>query len=139
MQLTGVLGVKGKNIVFARKLRKDQTESEKKLWIILRNRHLAGIKFRRQFPVDGYILDFYSPEYKLAIEADGGQHYEEQGQILDQIREKKLLRHGIKILRFSDSEILNNIAGVYEVIVKAVQEIKNSPHPASPEGRGDRQ
>jgi very-short-patch-repair endonuclease len=63
------------NIDKCRELRKKQTDAEKKLWEILRNRQLARVKFKRQFPVGSYILDFYSPEYRLGIEADGGQHY----------------------------------------------------------------
>ena len=118
-----------KNIKFARVLRNNQTEAEKKLWALLRNRRLAGVKFRRQFSMDSYILDFYSPKYKLGIEADGGQHYEEEGRIRDEMRERTLSKYGVKILRFNDFEILNNMEGVYQAIEHVVEKIKNHPHP----------
>ncbi len=72
-------GMKRNNIEKCRRLRKEQTDAERKLWSILRNRQLSGVKFRRQFPIGRYMLDFYSPEHKLGIEADGGQHYEDKG------------------------------------------------------------
>lgn len=112
--------MKRKNIDFCRKLRKNQTDAEQQLWSVLRNRQMEGVKFRRQYPVDRYILDFYSPEYKLGIEADGGQHYEDKGKRLDELRTTILARYGIKILRFSDLEILQDMEGVYEEILKAI-------------------
>ena len=123
--------MKRKNIGKCRYLRKNQTNAERKLWSLLRNRQLAKVKFRRQFPVDRYILDFYSPEYKLGIEADGGQHYSDKGKVKDELRTGKLARHGIQILRFSDLDILNNIEGVYAVILKTIEEKKeeNTPSP----------
>lgn len=64
--------LKRNDIDKCRELRRKQTDAQKKLWEILRNRQLDRVKFKRQFPVGGYILDFYSPEYRLGIEADGG-------------------------------------------------------------------
>jgi very-short-patch-repair endonuclease len=123
--------MKRKNIGKCRYLRKNQTNAERKLWLLLRNRQLAKVKFRRQFPVDRYILDFYSPEYQLGIEADGGQHYSDKGKVKDELRTGKLAKHGIQILRFSDLDILNNIEGVYAVILKTIEEKKeeNTPSP----------
>jgi len=128
--------MKRRNIGKCRFLRKNQTDAESKLWSLLRNRQLAKVKFRRQFPIDKYILDFYSPEYKFGIEADGGQHYSDEGEVKDELRAGKLAGYGIQILRFSNLDILNNIEGVYEVILKAVEKIKrkNSPSP-SPDKR----
>ena len=74
-----------------------------------------------------YVLDFYSPEYKLAIEADGGQHYEDIGRKKDEIRTRELSELGIEIIRFSDIDILNNIEGVC-VIIQNVIEKKITPH-----------
>ncbi|MEW6456702.1 MAG: endonuclease domain-containing protein [Acidobacteriota bacterium] len=110
-----------------RKLRKDQTDAEKKLWAVLRNRQLDGVKFRRQFSIGKYILDFYSPEYKLGIEADGGQHYEDESRQQDELRTKELSKIGVQILRFSNEAILNNIEGVYEVIQKTIKKKSNLP------------
>ena len=123
--------MKRKNIGKCRFLRKNQTDAERKLWLLLRNRQLAKVKFRRQFPIDKYILDLYSPEYKLGIEADGGQHYSDEGEVKDELRAGKLAGHGIQILRFSNLDILNNIEGVYEIIVKTIEKMKrkNAPSP----------
>jgi very-short-patch-repair endonuclease len=116
--------MKRNNIDKCRNLRKNQTDAENKLWRILRSRQLNGIKFRRQFSVDRYILDFYSPEHKLCIEADGGQHYEDRGRQKDEIRTQKLSQLEIQTLRFNDNEILNNIEGVCEMILKTIEKNK---------------
>ncbi len=118
--------MKRNNIENCRKLRRNQTDAERKLWLILRNRQLSGVKFRRQFPVGRYILDFYSPEYRLGIEADGGQHYEDKGKSEDGLRTRELARQGVKIVRFSDLDILNNINGVYETIQRVIENKKGS-------------
>ena len=122
--------MKRNNIDKSRKLRKNQTDAEKKLWALLRNRQLAGIKFRRQFPVGRYILDFYAPQYKLNIEADGGQHYEDEGKQRDEIRTREMRKLGIETVRFSDRDILTNIEGVYETIKKVIE--KRQPTPSLP-------
>lgn len=112
--------MKRPNIPKSRELRKNQTDAERKLWSVLRSRQLNRIKFRRQFSIDKYILDFYAPEYKVAIEADGGQHYTDEGVIKDNARAKTLNILGIRILRFSDRDILMNIEGVCEVILSTI-------------------
>ena len=114
--------MKRPNIAKCRNLRKNQTDAEYKLWAVLRNRQLLGVKFRRQFPISRYILDFYTPAYKLGIEADGGQHYEDEGWRRDALKAAELSRVGVKLLRFSDREILENIEGVYEVIENAIKD-----------------
>ena len=127
--------MKRNNIERCRNLRKNQTEAEKKLWTILRNRQLSEVKFRRQFSIGRYILDFYSPEYRLCIEADGGQHYEEKGRLRDEVRTRELSRLEIQILRFSDIEVLNNIEGVHEIIQKTIEKKRRTPSPqSSPQG-----
>ena len=108
------------NIERSRNLRKNQTDAEKKLWTLLRNRQLNGVKFRRQFPVGGYILDFYCPDYRLAIEADGGQHYENKVKDQDDLRTRELNNLGIEMIRFTDREILTNSDGVVEAIQNAI-------------------
>lgn len=121
----------------ARHLRKRQTDAERKLWSLLRNRNLAGVKFKRQFPIDKYILDFYSHEYKLCVEADGGQHYTDEGKEKDEIRTAALSELGIQVLRFSDREILLNSAGVCEVIQRTITAKKPLTSILSP-GRGSK-
>jgi len=108
------------NIETSRELRKNQTDAERILWNILRNRQICGAKFRRQYSIDKYILDFYSPKYRLGIEADGGQHYIDYVKKQDESRTKELAKMDIKILRFSNIDILNNIEGVCEEIDKTL-------------------
>ena len=130
--------MKRNNIERCKELRRNQTNAEKKLWSVLCNRQMCDVKFRRQFSIGRYILDFYTPEYKLGIEADGGQHYEENGTQNDELRTRELSKLGVEILRFSDRDILTNIDGVYEIIQKTVQEKKNNtPSPQSSPQSGE--
>jgi very-short-patch-repair endonuclease len=92
---------------------------------------LDGIKFRRQFSIDKYILDFYAPELQLAIEADGGQHYDDEGALRDAERERALAVKGIQIIRFSNMDILLNKEGIYEVILRTIEQRQNTPSPLS--------
>jgi len=83
-------------------------------------------------------LDFYSPEYKLAIEADGAQHYEDEGKQRDEIRRTELSKLGIELLRFGDQEILRNLEGVCESILETVnKKISDTPH-LNPLPQGER-
>jgi very-short-patch-repair endonuclease len=127
----GVRGMKRPLIVQSRTLRKSQTDAEKKLWSVLRNRQLNGIKFRRQFSIGRYILGFYAPEYKIAIEADGGQHYTDEGIIKDTMRANELEVQGIRTLRFSDRDILLNMEGVCEIILREAVNHEKTPSPQS--------
>lgn len=130
--------MKRNNIEKCKRLRRGQTDAERKLWSLLRNRQLSGVKFRRQFSIGKYILDFYSPEYKIGIEADGGQHYENKGKRKDELRTRELTGYGVKIVRFSDLGILNNIEGVYGRIQEVIENSKNnSPH-LTPLPKGER-
>lgn len=99
-------------------LRKSQTEVEKALWGKLRNRQLAGIKFYRQYSVGSYILDFYSPKQKLAIELDGGQHAEQDNREYDEIRSEYLRSQGVEVMRFWNNEVIENMEGVLHKIAE---------------------
>jgi very-short-patch-repair endonuclease len=118
---------------FARRLRKNQTDAEKLLWKILRNRQLLGLKFRRQQPVGPYILDFYCHDCKLCIELDGGQHYTSDRQQEDKDRTAFLATRGVRTLRFSNLDVLQNIEGV---LLKIAQETTSLTPPLS---RGERE
>jgi len=134
--------MKRDNIEKCRNLRKNQTDAEKKLWAVLRNRQIAGTKFRRQFSIGRYILDFYSPKYRVGIEADGGGHYEDRENQRDKLRTKELSILGIDILRFNNLEILNNIEGVCEIVQQTIEDKKrNLPLTSilSPKGRGSKE
>ncbi|MGE4344377.1 MAG: DUF559 domain-containing protein [Geoalkalibacter sp.] len=101
----------------ARDLRRNMTDAEQLLWRHLRGRQLNGSKFRRQHPVDRYVLDFYCAEARLAVEVDGGQHDDEKARIADAERSRFLNEQGIRVLRFWNHEVLSNITGVLESIV----------------------
>ncbi len=99
-------------------LRKNQTDCERILWNILRYKQCNGYRFLRQYSVGSYIIDFYCPKLRLAIELDGGQHAEEIQKTYDQERTAFLLGNDIKELRFWNSEILENLEGVYDKILE---------------------
>ena len=115
--------------IIARKLRKNQTPQEQILWNILRNRQVLGYKFRRQYPIGNYVVDFVCKENKMIIEIDGGQHNTPEGILADENRTKYLQSVGYKILRFWNNEIDNNIEGVYQKIIEQIENIKTTPHP----------
>jgi very-short-patch-repair endonuclease len=99
-----------------RRLRRQATDAEQKLWSILRCRRMAGLKFLRQYSVGPYILDFYCPERRLAIEVDGGQHADVYGQQRDAHRYIYLRELNIRVIRFWNNDVLQNIEGVGERI-----------------------
>ena len=103
---------------FARQSRVNQTDCEQLLWQKLRSRQIANLKFRRQFPCPPYVLDFYCAELKLAIELDGGQHYETAGLIHDQRRTRYLNQKGIEVARFSNLEVIQQMDDVLEQIIR---------------------
>ena len=98
-------GLTAEYLAFVRQLRRDQTDAEKLLWYSLRHRQLCGLKFRRQYPMGSYVLDFYCHIYRLCVELDGGQHYENTGIQHDAQRQAFLTSHGIYTLRFSNREV----------------------------------
>ena len=104
----------------SRELRRNSTDAERLLWRRLRNRQLRGAKFRRQRLFGPYILDFYSIEHGLAVEADGGQHHTPDGLARDAARDRYLRRKGVRVLRFSDSDIPQRIENVLEAIEQAL-------------------
>jgi very-short-patch-repair endonuclease len=101
---------------FAKTLRKRSTDAELLLWQRLRARRLEVIKFRRQQPVEDFVVDFLSFEKRIIIELDGGQHAENRQK--DRQRDRFLTQAGFKILRFWNNEVLENMDGVLERIRK---------------------
>lgn len=101
-----------------RTLRKNMTKQERLLWQFLRKKNINGLKFRRQYPIGKYIVDFICNEKRLIIEIDGGQHNENQNIVYDQERTKYLETKGFKVIRFWNLDIENNIEGVYQEILK---------------------
>ena len=106
----------------ARALRKRLTPQEVKLWVKLRELKPLGFHFRRQAPIGPYIVDFVSFRSQLVIEADGGQHGTHEGTQSDRVRDAFLQSHGFRILRFWNSDIDANLAGVMESILSALKQ-----------------
>ena len=105
----------------ARMLRNNQTPAERKLWAILCNRQIDGIKFRRQQPIGNYVVDFVSFEKRLIIEIDGGHHSEAKVEEKDSERTKRLKEQGFKFLRFWNNDVLQNTDGVFTRIKGTLQ------------------
>lgn len=100
----------------ARELRKNMTDSERLLWAKIRRKQLKGYQFYRQKNIGNYIVDFYCPAAKLIIEIDGGQHYSEEENKKDEVRDRYLARLEFTVMRFSAREVFKNINGVLERI-----------------------
>jgi len=117
------------NIPRARVLRRGQTEAERRLWSMLRDRRLGGFKFVRQFPLGPYIVDFCCRKAMLIVEADGGQH---SGSARDAARDGFLVSRGYRVLRFWNADVLARSGEVAETIFARLAEPgATSPHPAS--------
>jgi len=99
-------------------LRNSQTEPETVLWERLRDRRFMEYKFYRQYGIGEYIADFYCPKQRLVIEIDGGQHHTDDGRKYDDTRQKYMSSVGIKTIRFSNRDILENIDVVLAEIAK---------------------
>ena len=101
----------------ARVLRVDMTDAERRLWSLLRGRRLQGYKFRRQRPIGPFIVDFACIAHRLVVEADGGQHCEND---YDARRTAWLEAHGWRVMRFWNNDILTNPEGVQDAIMRVL-------------------
>ena len=114
-------------------LRCNATIPEQRLWSILCRRQLGGLKFRRQHPIEPYIIDFYCAPANLIVELDGDSH--EGRQAYDKGRETYLRNLGLKIVRVTNNDVLDNLDGVAELILREATKTEPSPSP-SLQGRG---
>lgn len=125
-----------KKVQFARRLRRRQTPTETILWGLLRSKRLDGFKFYRQFPIGPYIADFCCRARRLVIEIDGGGHARPIQRKYDLNRDEYLRKRGYRVIRIWSSEIMNNIDGAIEAILKALGEkLPPSSSGTSPWGR----
>jgi very-short-patch-repair endonuclease len=124
------------SIASARRLRRNMTDVERKLWSKLRGGQLDGYKFRRQHPLGPYVLDFFCESERLVVEIDGGQHANTKAK--DDLRTAWLIARGCRVIRFWNNEVSQNLEGVLE---RLRLELPAAPHPRaarapSPDGRG---
>jgi very-short-patch-repair endonuclease len=110
-------GAKVVKTKIARRLRRDSTDAERRLWYRLRSRSMVGFKFVRQEPIGPYVVDFICREQRLIVEVDGGQHADNKG---DVARDQWLAEHQYRVLRFWNNDVMANTDGVLETIVKAL-------------------
>jgi very-short-patch-repair endonuclease len=120
---------------FARQLRREQTDVERRLWHALRGRRFKGCKFRRQQPIDPYVVDFVCFQSMLVIELDGDQHGSEHGMFYDVARSRRLARDGFQILRIPNWELMRSLDGILDAIEHALDE-PSTPHPQPTLTRG---
>ena len=110
-------------------LRKNMTKAEIILWSKLKGKQLNGLKFRRQHGINNYIVDFYCPELRLAIEIDGGVHCYDSRITYDKQRQKEIEALGIKVLRYTNTDVIKDLEGVLNDIIKTTT-------PLSPPSQG---
>ncbi|WP_394658960.1 endonuclease domain-containing protein [uncultured Novosphingobium sp.] len=111
----------------SRELRRDATEAERRLWLAISARKLAGVPFNRQFPIGPFICDFVSREYRLVIEVDGGHHAHAVDD--DQKRTRFLEKQGYTVIRFWNAEVMDSLNGVLNRIAHVFSDTP-SPNPS---------
>ena len=107
-------------------LRHNMTQPEVILWSKLKGNNIGGHKFRRQYSVDQFVLDFYCPQLKIAIEVDGESHVSNDAMEYDHSREEHIKQFGIMFLRFTNNDVRNNLSGVLNKILETVREREKS-------------
>jgi len=117
----------------ARQLRENMTDAERHLWAKIRMKQLKDYQFYRQKPIGDYIVDFFCPKAKLIIEVDGSQHFVNETIEYDRIREEYVSSLGLKVLRFTNTEVLKHVEGVVERIAEEMNE-KIPLNPPFPKG-----
>ena len=106
-----------------RHLRNFATEAEQRLWLVLRKRSLCGLKFRRQYSVGKYIVDFYCPSLRLAIEVDGAHHYTPEQSIYDAERTKYVESRNIKVVRVTNAEVQRHLDEVVDYLTTIISKL----------------
>ncbi len=107
-----------------RQLRQNITKAEKILWEKVKDRQIEDCKFRRQYSVAEFVIDFYSPELKLAIEIDGDSHFQNGAAEYDKERQVFIESTGIRFIRFTNDDVYNNLSGVLEYIAQNIRDLR---------------
>ncbi len=111
--------------IFARELRKDLTDEERKVWEALRNRRFENLKFKRQHVIEGFVVDFYCNELKLAIEIDGKVHQKQKN--YDELRQCLIEDKGIRFIRITNEEINIDV----KILLNEIKSYTTSPLPSN--------
>ena len=106
---------------YCRQLRGNMTNAERHLWAKIRMKQLKGYQFYRQKPIGDYIVDFFCPRAKLVIEVDGSQHFSDEMTEYDRIRNEYLSSLGLRVLRFTNTDVLTHIERVIENIIENIE------------------
>jgi very-short-patch-repair endonuclease len=107
---------------FARRMRREPTDAERKLWALLRDRRLGGFKFRRQVPIAGYVADFLCEPASLIVELDGDQHAESDALQYDEQRTQRLANRMYRVVRFASHEACRDPDAVARTILRILTE-----------------
>ena len=107
----------------ASELRKNMTPAEIELWKQLKSKQILGLRFRRQHPIDIFIVDFYCHNVKLVIELDGGIHSNPENKEYDDNRTAELERHGIKVIRFNNEEVFEDLEKVVSIVKEECEKL----------------
>jgi len=118
---------------FARILRQDQTSAEEKVWELLRKNQFMGLKFRRQHLIEGFVVDFYCHDLKLAIELDGGIHNRKMNKAYDEFRQTELEAEGLRFIRITNEEFETDP----EILFNRIKQFLPSPQPAGRQALGE--
>ncbi len=108
-------------------LRRNMTKAEFMLWQKLKGKQLEGVKFRSQYGVGQFVVDFYCPELKLAIEIDGDSHFQDGAQEYDWARQAFIESVGIRFLRITNDDVYKNLEDVLERIIYKIGELRDNP------------
>ena len=119
----------------ARKMRKEPSGPEAKLWYFMKGKNLGGFRFRRQHPIDRFIVDFYCHETKLVVELDGNSHAEQRE--YDAIRTAWLESKGYTVIRFWNNQVVQDTESVLQLILAKCEELSDEPRPSPSPSRGE--
>jgi len=118
------------------KLRRDSPPAERLLWSRLRRKQLNGYKFRRQYGIEEYVVDFYCPEARLVVEIDGPTHFNDVAEQWDPVRQQGIEKLGITVLRFTNDEVYQNMDGVLTRILEQLDASAGSSGTSEKSGCG---
>jgi very-short-patch-repair endonuclease len=118
-----------KKFALARRLRREATDAERKLWFFLRDKRFGGLRWRRQQPIGPYVVDFFCPSERLIVELDGGQHGDERVKAYDDDRTRWLQARGYRVIRLWNVDFLEDPATAVDFLWSQMRQA--TPHPTA--------